>query len=105
MPAQAMILLTILSEAVLEDTLVDEIMALGAKGYTISEARGRGTHGVRSGKWRPAAISASRSSVTRRSARASSTRLQSRLRARLRAADVHLLRSSCRTEDCRARLR
>ncbi len=44
-------LLTILSEAVLEDILIDEIMALGAKGYTISEARGRGTHGVRSGKW------------------------------------------------------
>jgi len=51
MPAQAMTLLTILSEAVLEDTLVDEIMALGAKGYTISEARGRGTHGTRSGRW------------------------------------------------------
>lgn len=51
MPAQAMTLLTILSEAVLEDILIDEIMALGAKGYTVSEARGRGTHGVRSGKW------------------------------------------------------
>jgi hypothetical protein len=51
MAAQDMVLLTILSEAVLEDTLVDEIMALGAKGYTISEARGRGTHGVRTGKW------------------------------------------------------
>ena len=51
MPAQDMLLLTILSEAVLEDTLIDEIMALGAKGYTITEARGRGTHGVRSGKW------------------------------------------------------
>jgi hypothetical protein len=51
MPARAMTLLTILSEAVLEDTLVDEIMALGAKGYTISEARGRGTHGERSGRW------------------------------------------------------
>jgi len=51
MPAQAMQLLTILTEAVLEDTLIDEIMAQGAKGYTISEARGRGTHGLRSGKW------------------------------------------------------
>jgi len=51
MPAQSMILLTILSEAVLEDTLIDEIMLLGAKGYTISEARGRGTHGLRTGKW------------------------------------------------------
>jgi hypothetical protein len=51
MTAQPMVLLTILSEAVLEDTLIDEIMALGAKGYTVSEARGRGTHGVRTGKW------------------------------------------------------
>ena len=51
MSAQSMLLLTILSEAVLEETLIDEIMALGAKGYTISEARGRGTHGVRTGKW------------------------------------------------------
>ena len=51
MPAQAKVLLTILSEALLEDTLIDEITALGAKGYTISEARGRGTHGVRTGKW------------------------------------------------------
>ncbi len=46
-----MVLLTILSEAFLEDTLINEIMAEGAKGYTISEARGRGTHGLRTGKW------------------------------------------------------
>lgn len=51
MSAQSMLLLTILSEAVLEDILIDEIVALGAKGYTISEARGRGTHGLRTGKW------------------------------------------------------
>ena len=44
-------LLTIFSEAVLEDKLVDEIMSIGAQGYTISDARGRGTHGLRSGKW------------------------------------------------------
>jgi hypothetical protein len=51
MPAVPMQLLTILTEAILEDTLIDEIMALGAKGYTVSEARGSGTHGLRSGKW------------------------------------------------------
>ena len=44
-------LLTIISETVMEDTLIDEIMSLGAKCYTISDARGRGSHGVRSGKW------------------------------------------------------
>ena len=44
-------LLTIISESVLEDTLIDEVTSLGAKCYTISDARGRGSHGVRSGKW------------------------------------------------------
>jgi hypothetical protein len=51
MTGQSMLLLTIISEAILEDTLIEEIMAMGAKGYTVSEARGRGTHGVRTGKW------------------------------------------------------
>lgn len=51
MSAEQMLLLTILSESVLEDTLIDEIMSLGAKGYTITDARGRGTHGLRTGKW------------------------------------------------------
>lgn len=51
MSAQPMQLLTILTEAVLEDILIEEIMALGAKGYTISDARGRGKHGLRSGNW------------------------------------------------------
>jgi len=51
MAPQSMLLLTILAEAVLEDTLIEVIMSLGAKGYTVSEARGRGDHGLRSGKW------------------------------------------------------
>lgn len=51
MNAQPMTLLTIVSEAVLEDILVDEITDLGAKGYTIVDARGRGTHGTRAGRW------------------------------------------------------
>lgn len=51
MSSQEMLLLTILSEAVLEDMLIDEIMSQGAKGYTITEARGRGTRGLRIGKW------------------------------------------------------
>ncbi len=51
MPSQPMLLLTIFTEAVLEDTLVEEILSLGAQGYTISEARGLGTHGLRSGRW------------------------------------------------------
>lgn len=51
MSAQPMVLLTILTEAVLEDTIIDELSALGARGYTITDARGSGTHGLRSGKW------------------------------------------------------
>lgn len=51
MPAQHKTLLVIVSEALLEDLLIEEIMALGAHGYTVTEARGRGTHGVRHGKW------------------------------------------------------
>lgn len=52
MSDQKMFLLTIISETVLEDTLIDEITALGALGYTITDARGRGNHGLRSGNWR-----------------------------------------------------
>jgi hypothetical protein len=51
MTAQPMTLLVIISEAVLEDILIDEMTELGAKGYTITEARGRGTHGTRAGRW------------------------------------------------------
>lgn len=47
----SLLLLTILTESVLEDQLIDEISKLGARGYTVSEAHGRGSHGLRSGKW------------------------------------------------------
>lgn len=47
----AQVLLTILTEAVLEDDVVEAITRLGATGYTISDARGRGAHGLRTGKW------------------------------------------------------
>lgn len=52
MPTQEpMVLLTIITETVLEDILIEEIRKLGAKGYTVSDARGKGTHGTRSGRW------------------------------------------------------
>ena len=44
-------LLTIICEASLEPELVDEMARLGARGYTITEARGRGAHGLRDGSW------------------------------------------------------
>lgn len=44
-------LLTIFTESALETQLVADITKLGAPGYTITNARGRGSSGVRSGSW------------------------------------------------------
>lgn len=42
---------TIIAEAVLEERLLDDLRELGARGYTITEARGEGTRGVRASEW------------------------------------------------------
>ncbi len=44
-------LLTIVTEAVLERELVTEIEALGVRGYTITDARGKGSRGRRQSDW------------------------------------------------------
>ena len=44
-------LVTIVTEAVLESKLVDDLGRFGAKGFTIMEARGSGTSGVRDADW------------------------------------------------------
>jgi hypothetical protein len=44
-------LLTVICEAALEKKLVADLEQLGAPGWTISDARGRGTRGVRSAGW------------------------------------------------------
>ena len=46
-------LLTIVTEAALEDTLVADIETLGARGYTITDARGKGRRGRRDAAWVP----------------------------------------------------
>ena len=46
-------LLTIVTEAALEDTLVADIENLGARGYTITDARGKGSRGMRDATWAP----------------------------------------------------
>ena len=46
-------LLTIICEAALESTLVREFGEHGARGYTITEARGKGDHGRRDAAWAP----------------------------------------------------
>ena len=48
-------LVTIVTEAALEDTLVRDIEALGARGYTITDARGKGGRGKRDATWAPLA--------------------------------------------------
>jgi nitrogen regulatory protein P-II 2 len=44
-------LVTIVAERVLRNRLVDEICALGARGFTITEATGEGSRGVRASEW------------------------------------------------------
>ncbi|WP_373089633.1 P-II family nitrogen regulator [Zhongshania sp.] len=44
-------LLTIVTEAALENILIKDIERLGAQGYTITDARGKGGRGVRNAAW------------------------------------------------------
>jgi len=48
-------LLTVITEAALEPTLLRELDRMGVKGYTVSDARGRGNRGVRDAAWDEAA--------------------------------------------------
>ncbi len=45
-------LLTIITEAALESVLVTDLGCLGAQGYTITDARGKGRRGARDAAWR-----------------------------------------------------
>ncbi len=42
---------TIIAEAVLEQRLVRDVQAVGAQGWTVSNARGQGTGSVRASEW------------------------------------------------------
>ena len=44
-------LLTVVTEAVLERELLGELDALGVRGYTITDARGKGSRGRRQSGW------------------------------------------------------
>ena len=44
-------LLVILAEAALEKALVQDVLRLGAHGYTVHDVRGGGAGGVREGAW------------------------------------------------------
>lgn len=45
-------LITVVTEAALEAVLLQELDALGVSGYTVSDARGRGSRGTRRSAWR-----------------------------------------------------
>lgn len=44
-------LLVLVCEEALEPLIAPEILAAGAKGYTVCDARGRGNRGVRDARW------------------------------------------------------
>ena len=48
-------LLTVICESDLEKKLGDDVIRLGAHGYTVTEARGRGAGGERDAAWSPSA--------------------------------------------------
>ena len=49
------VLLTLVTEAVVEHSLLADLDRLGLRGYTVTNARGRGNHGVRDAAWDEAA--------------------------------------------------
>lgn len=51
MQPQPIKLVTIITEAIIEKELIHELNQLGASGYTITEARGKGHRGVRNTEW------------------------------------------------------
>jgi len=44
-------LVTIVTERILEDRVVRTLTELGAKGYTLTQATGKGSRGVRASEW------------------------------------------------------
>ncbi|MDZ4279620.1 MAG: transcriptional regulator [Hydrogenophaga sp.] len=46
-------LLTVVCEAALETTLLRDLEALDARGYTVTDARGKGSRGRRDATWGP----------------------------------------------------
>lgn len=49
-------LLTIIAEGLLRERLIDDVMRLGASGYTLSEVHGRGTRGIAGQFWHGAQV-------------------------------------------------
>jgi nitrogen regulatory protein PII len=48
-------LLTVITEAAVEEPLLRDLDKLGISGYTVTDARGRGSRGIRDAAWKEAA--------------------------------------------------
>jgi nitrogen regulatory protein P-II 2 len=44
-------LVTIVAERILKDRVVADVLSAGARGYTITDAYGKGSRGVRASEW------------------------------------------------------
>jgi hypothetical protein len=44
-------LLTVITEAAIEGLIIKDVERLGAKGYTVTDVRGKGSRGVRNSAW------------------------------------------------------
>ena len=49
-------LVTVIAESLLEDRLIRDFKRCGAKGYTVTQARGEGSRGVRASEWEGANV-------------------------------------------------
>lgn len=54
-PTEKGCMVTVITEAALEHTLLRDFDQLGVRGYTVSDARGKGSRGVRDAAWDEAA--------------------------------------------------
>ncbi len=55
MSTEMRLMLTIITESVIENALLADLERLGVRGYTVTDARGRGSRGVRDANWDEAA--------------------------------------------------
>ncbi len=55
LPTENRTLLTVITETAIEQSLLRDLERMGVRGYTVSDARGRGSQGVRDAAWEEAA--------------------------------------------------
>lgn len=55
LPTEKRTLITIITEATIEQALLRDLDRMGVRGYTVSDARGKGSRGVRDAAWDEAA--------------------------------------------------